>query len=511
MKFLAPCGLLLAATLLAHAQDPYANSVVSYLSGTGSGFNTGYENSSVALGAPASSATITAPAYSNSQIVGVGEGGELTVEFDTPIANDPADHAGGMDFTIFGNQFFVLGSNGITGIYDHTGLTVWVSQDDVTFYQLVAPDGLPHGADDLFPTNGGGNPFLPLSPSLSLSSFVGQTSAEALSLYNGSAGGSSDSISWAENANGDPVDLSSISYIKVEGSTGYGYIDGFARVESVPEASNLVFLLMGGAGLLCLRRSKRVRLFFPGPTRRWAKGPEVFLSLGAVLLFFAGAGARAATFGLSDIQYWVGSGTNQSALVISWNDGITPDSLVFGYKWDALASGGAPTVYDMMEALQSADSLLSFTANPLYNDPATGDYALYSAFYDLTGQGGPVVGLPYNLGGTENGHAPAGDHYKEGWYTGFWGEVLGTGDPYDGGSWDSFSGEGLAVDTLSDDGWFGLSFSTDETNFTVPDPGFPTADFPVAVPEPAGALLLSMSAAGLFAFRRHRRRRMEPP
>ncbi len=241
------CGLLLAAVVSSRAQDPFADSVVSYVPGTGQ--NTSYENSSAALGAPYAGATITAPPFASTNIVGIGNGGELTVEFDTPILNEPADHADGMDFTIFGNEFFVLGSGGISGVFNHPGLTVWVSQDNITYYQLASPTG----ADDLYPTEGSGNPGVPVNPSFSLSSFVALTATQALALYNGSAGGASYSISWAENAEGDPVDLPSISYIKIEGSGGYGYIDAFARVESVPEPGGVVLLGVGLLGVMVSR------------------------------------------------------------------------------------------------------------------------------------------------------------------------------------------------------------------------------------------------------------------
>jgi hypothetical protein len=227
----------------------------------------------------------------------------------------------------------------------------------------------------------------------------------------------------------------------------------------------------------------------------------------ALIAVVCPACAFAQDFNISDIKYWVGSGTNESALVVAWNDSISPDPLVFGYKWDASASGSDPTVYDMMEAVETADPFLAFYANPKYDSPSTGNYALYAAFYNLTGGAGPTVGTPGNLGGTESGHAPAGDHYKEGWdYNGFWGELLGDGDPYDGGSWDSFSPEGVAVDTLSEDSWAGLSFSTDLTNYTIPDPGIPDADFPLPVPEPSGLCLLPIGALGLFACSRWKRR-----
>ena len=496
MKILAACGLLLAVSSLGHAQDNFANSVVSYVTGTGSGFYTFYNVTSSATGAPSTAATVVAPAYNPSDIFGVGEGGELTVEFNTPITNNPTGHADGMDFTIFGNDFFALSGTTISSIYDHTGLTVWVSQDDVNFYQLVAPDGLPHGADDLFPTEGTGDPTLPLNPSLTLSNFIGLTATQALSLYNGSAGGSSYSISWAQNSSGDPVNLSSVSYIKVEGSTGYGYIDAFSRVQSIPEPSNVALLLFGAAGLLVCSRRFRAKL-------RWLKKLPAFLFLAASFLFTSRASAQ--SFTLSNIQYWVGSGINESAFVISWNDGISPDALAFGYRWNAGTSGSTVTVYNMMMAIQAADSLLQFTANPLFTSPS--DYAVYSAFYNLTGGGGPTVGVPENLGGSENGSAPAGDHYREGWFTGFWGVLNGVGDPYvTGGSWSS-SSYGVSSDALSNNSWYGLSFSTDVTNFNIPDPGPASAVFPVPAPEPSSCFLLSLGAVAFLGssnwLRRH--------
>jgi hypothetical protein len=250
LKTAVACGLLLAAVASSRADDPYADSVVSYVSGTGE--NTSFENPDAALGAPTSSASITAPAFSNAQIVGIGEGGELTLAFDTPILNDPSGHAGGMDFTIFGNEFFVLGKGDITGIFDHTGLTVWVSEDNVTYYELAAPEG----ADDLFPTEGSGNPALPLDPALTLPDFIGLTQAQALDIYDDSAGGASYSISWAENAEDQPVDLPSISYVKIEGSEGFGYVDSVARVESIPEPGAPVLAAVG-AGILLVWRKRR--------------------------------------------------------------------------------------------------------------------------------------------------------------------------------------------------------------------------------------------------------------
>jgi hypothetical protein len=247
-------AMILAARADLVLTDPYANYVVGYAPGTG--ISASYTNSSAALGAPTAAALITAPAYLNTEIVGIGNGGHLTVQFDEPIVNDPAQHAYGMDFTIFGNEFFRLSGATIIGLYNHPGLTVWVSQDNHTYYQLVNPGGPTPGANDYYPTAGNGDAALPIDPRLSPNNFIGLTSAQALSLYDGSAGGASYSISWAVAADGTAVKLPAISYIEIRGTSGYGYVDAISRVGVIPEPTS-VALLFAGAGLLCFYRRSR--------------------------------------------------------------------------------------------------------------------------------------------------------------------------------------------------------------------------------------------------------------
>ncbi len=284
MKIIAACSLLLATALVGRAQDNFADTVVSYT--PGSTFDSTYQNPNVALGAPTSSATINAPAFATSQIAVINPGGELTLGFNTPIMNDPTDHAGGMDFTIFGNDFFINGSGGkFSGASDHPGLTVWVSQNDVNFYQLQVPNG--YGADDSFPTQGSGNPLVPVNPSLTLSSFVGLTDAQALSLYNGSAGGASFSISWAVDANGNPVDLSSINEIEIIPTSGYGLVDAVARVEDVPEPTTWALFILGGISLAFLQRRRNAEKI-ASRTKKLSRRPRVFCMEWADPVYCAG-------------------------------------------------------------------------------------------------------------------------------------------------------------------------------------------------------------------------------
>lgn len=55
-------------------------------------------------------------------------------------------------------------------------------------------------------------------------------------------------------------------------------------------------------------------------------------------------------FSFSDIKYWVGTGSNQAAFVVQWNDEKNPDALVWGFRWDGEATGE-----DMIKAISKTD------------------------------------------------------------------------------------------------------------------------------------------------------------
>src|SRR5436189_1179811 len=141
LSVLALAGVLFVP-LIARAQ--FASGVISY--NPGSGFSPNFTNSSAALGAPASGSGITpfAPPFSTSQIVSIGAGGSLTLQFNSPILNSPADPFG-IDFLIFGNSFFVVtsgsGSTAQTsgGIFTSSLSTrVEVSSDGLSWFALDA-------------------------------------------------------------------------------------------------------------------------------------------------------------------------------------------------------------------------------------------------------------------------------------------------------------------------------------------------------------------------------------
>lgn len=84
-----------------------------------------------------------------------------------------------------------------------------------------------------------------------------------------------------------------------------------------------------------------------------------------------------ATINFSDIQYWVGTGTNEAAFVVQWNDSKNPDALVWGFRWNGTATGE-----DMLKAIAAAD------------------HRFFSLLYQGTSYGAAVGGLGFNLNGT---------------------------------------------------------------------------------------------------------------
>lgn len=224
----------------------------------------------------------------------------------------------------------------------------------------------------------------------------------------------------------------------------------------------------------------------------------------AILLALAGLSRAATVTDFSDIQYWVGSGTNEAAMVLQWNDGKSPVSLAWGFRWDGVATG-----FDMIQAIDAADSRLSVVVNPDFPT------AVFGIFYDVDGTGGTftpgspgVFGVSDDVAGTVS---DPNDHYQNGWASlGFW-EYYASGGSFDtengpntypGSS--SLPGTNGTPDWISS--WSGASDrelsngSWDAWDYA---PGFAseTLDIPTAaVPEPGTAALICLSG-GLLVWR----------
>jgi hypothetical protein len=249
-------GLALASlcVLPNASRAQFANTVISYDRGTG--FAANFTNASAALGAPTTGGAVTpyAAPFSTSQLVSIGAGGSLTLQLGTPIVND-SSHPFGIDFLIFGNSFFVItngsGSSATTSgaIFSSSVSTrVEVSEDATTWFTLeplLAPT-----VGTLFPTDGPGDPLLPVNPALTGWDFAGLNLSGIRSLYNGSAGGGGFDLGWARDGAGNAVTLESASYVRIDVLSGRTQVDA---ISVVPEPSGFVLAALGGL-MFWLRR-----------------------------------------------------------------------------------------------------------------------------------------------------------------------------------------------------------------------------------------------------------------
>ncbi|MPT31479.1 MAG: DUF5074 domain-containing protein [Chryseobacterium sp.] len=137
--------------------------------------------------------------------------------------------------------------------------------------------------------------------------------------------------------------------------------------------------------------------------------------------------SKKADFNFDDIIYWVGTGTNEAAFVVQWNDAKNPDALVWGFRWNGTATGE-----DMLKAIAKTDK------------------RFFTLLYQGTQFGSAVGGLGFDLDGNDtnalykNGNTTyplypvdgiinttsydfddytakdADDHWGSGWYSGYW-------------------------------------------------------------------------------------------
>ncbi|MBZ0172743.1 MAG: hypothetical protein K8E66_10215 [Phycisphaerales bacterium] len=198
-----------------------------------------------------------------------------------------------------------------------------------------------------------------------------------------------------------------------------------------------------------------------------------------------------AAFTFDDIEFWVGEGTHEAALVIDWNGGSEPMGLAWGYRFDGDATGA-----DMLLAVIAADTnLFGRFASFGFGD------VLIGLGYDLDGDGFSINdGTAFGADGTSFAGPSDGataddpdDHYAEGWDTGFWSYWLGDGNPFEGGAWAS-SQIGFGDRSLATGDWDGYRFAP---GFVSDEPRTPTA----AIPTPGAAAAL---CAGVMILRRRR-------
>jgi hypothetical protein len=272
----ASLGIALAShALTATAADPWADHVVSYVQGTGVGndFVTGnpVNNPLTALGEPtrftsdpANFGGPTTPfssAYRDDEIVSIGAGGSLTLQFDEPVVDHPLNPFG-VDLLVFGNAFYSIdfGTSLATGAVDDDGGLIEVSANGVDFFPVTG------SADGAFPTVGYldvTEPFpsvdgavlsdftKPVNPA-ALNSVAGMSTSQIIAAYDGSGGGLGVDIS--------STGLASISYIRFSnplGSLKTPEIDAVADVRAVPEPATIALLTLAATSIAALRRRQR--------------------------------------------------------------------------------------------------------------------------------------------------------------------------------------------------------------------------------------------------------------
>jgi hypothetical protein len=188
----------------------------------------------------------------------------------------------------------------------------------------------------------------------------------------------------------------------------------------------------------------------------------------------------AGAFTFADIQFWVGSGSNQAGLVIDWYDGKDPVSLAWGFRWDGVATGRT-----MLDAIKAAD--------PRLFENYVGPTVVFGLGYDLDGDG-----FVYVPGGSETGQAAdPDDHYQEGWMiAGYWSYWV---KPSDTDPW-TWSLVGIADRILTDGCWDGWKFAPAPTW----DSGEPSEPVAAVVPEPSSLFVISSAilTMGGLVFRR---------
>jgi hypothetical protein len=245
-------SLIVIASVIstAAAFGQFASQVVSYSPGTG--YSKGFTNAAAALGEPS---RVTPgqyggpvdpfdPPYEPSQLVSIGAGGWLTLQFDRPIINHP-NNPFGIDFIIYGNSGFIITNAFDPNTFDWIGTPatdgsllgnndgqtrVSVSADGERFYTL--DPALAPTVDGPLPTDGSGSFQRPAYPGLKQSDFAGLTLEEIRVVYGGSAGGAGYDISWARDKQGRAVRLGAIRFVRIEVLSGKSEVDGISAVFS---------------------------------------------------------------------------------------------------------------------------------------------------------------------------------------------------------------------------------------------------------------------------------------
>jgi hypothetical protein len=219
--------------------------------------------------------------------------------------------------------------------------------------------------------------------------------------------------------------------------------------------------------------------------------------------------ARADSDLFSTIQNWVGTGANEAAFEIDWNQGTPGDAMVWGYRWNGSATGE-----QMFDAIVAADPHLYAEVSGATQYGT----AVFGLGYEQSGDGNFQLSPPLSFnsqhlaytdyGGVDDSRTAVnpGDLWQEGWYTaGYWEYWLGTdsalspSDPTDWpNGWQS-SGVGMTERVLENgdvDGW-DFSFYNGS--------GDSSPAIPIAAPVPEPTVWAMMALGGLVMVYRRKK------
>mgnify|MGYP003574935161 CR=1 FL=1 len=180
--------------------------------------------------------------------------------------------------------------------------------------------------------------------------------------------------------------------------------------------------------------------------------------------------SKKADFNFDDIVYWVGTGTNEAAFVVQWNDSKNPDALVWGFRWNGTATGE-----DMLKAIAKTDKRF-FTL--LYQGTQFGS-AVGGLGFDLDGndtnalyKSGNTTYPLYPVDGIINTTSydfddytakDADDHWGSAWYTGYWSYWVK--DPTDSDF--GYSGLGASSRQLVNGSWDVWNFNPNMESYDI--------------------------------------------
>ena len=224
---------------------------------------------------------------------------------------------------------------------------------------------------------------------------------------------------------------------------------------------------------------------------------QSYFIVAAVLVLSSFLSTDAKAISLTDIDFFVGTGPNQVAMVLDWADGKDP--LIWGYRWDGVA-----TARDMFHDIVAADTRLFAKVS---NQFSFGEF-IYGIGYDRDADGFVLSDSTDFVNGLFEGSATDGatatdpdDSYREGFDFGFWGFFIASGNPYDGGVW-GFANFGISDTVLVNDQFLGFSFAPDLVGDVPGEPATVPSASPAPIPEPGTIIMLGFSVMGLMLRRR---------